>query len=202
MRLRIAAALPSAMAAALALGGCARATRDMAEQPRLDAGASSPLFADGLATRGPPPGSEPHALGDLAATSSARQGMQALDARAAALAATALPQPVPREWLLRGQERYGIYCLPCHGQAGDGQGPVVRRGFPAPPGYGLERLRTAPDRHLFDVVTQGHGLMYGYADRLAPEDRWAVVAYVRALQWRLLDGDGQAHPQAGPGAAR
>jgi hypothetical protein len=72
--------------------------------------------------------------------------------------------------------------MPCHSPAGDGDGPVVRRGFPHPPSYHEQRLRDAPDRHFFDVITQGHGVMYSYADRVPPRDRWAIVAYIRALQ--------------------
>ena len=82
----------------------------------------------------------------------------------------------------RGRERYDIYCAPCHGLTGDGKGYVTLRGFPHPPSYHTDRLREAPDTYLFDVITHGYGAMYAYAERLAPEDRWAVVAYVRALQ--------------------
>jgi mono/diheme cytochrome c family protein len=84
--------------------------------------------------------------------------------------------------LQRGQERYSIYCLPCHSPVGDGDGRVVRRGFPRPPNYHEERLRAAPDQHFFDVITHGYGVMHSYADRVPPQDRWAIVAYIRALQ--------------------
>ncbi|MGH8797704.1 MAG: c-type cytochrome, partial [Caldimonas sp.] len=97
-------------------------------------------------------------------------------------AAERLPERPGEALLLRGQERYTIYCMPCHSPAGDGDGPVVRRGFPAPPSYHSERLRGAPDRHYYDVITHGYGVMYPYADRVAPADRWAIVAYIRALQ--------------------
>ncbi len=83
---------------------------------------------------------------------------------------------------MRGQERYSIYCLPCHSAVGDGDGWIARRGFPHPPSYHEERLRQAPDRHFFDVITNGYGIMYSYADRVEPADRWAIVAYIRALQ--------------------
>ncbi len=92
------------------------------------------------------------------------------------------PQPASRERLLHGRERFNIYCAACHGEDGYGTGIVVRRGFPAPPSLHDPRLRAAPDGHLFDVMTRGYGVMLPFADRLTPEDRWAVVAYVRALQ--------------------
>jgi mono/diheme cytochrome c family protein len=166
---------------ALLLGGCERAVRNMYDQPRLDPGETSPLFADGLGTRPPPPGSIAQAEGELAATSSGRRGTQAAAQRDAAAEARH-PPPLTRDLLLRGQQRYTIYCLPCHSAVGDGDGPVVRRGFPHPPSYHQPRLREADDRHFFEVITQGYGVMASYADRVAPADRWAIVAYIRALQ--------------------
>jgi mono/diheme cytochrome c family protein len=82
----------------------------------------------------------------------------------------------------RGRERYDIYCSPCHGATGDGNGIVIRRGFPTPPSYHIPRLRNAPAGHFFDVMTRGYGVMYSYASRVTPEDRWAIAAYIRALQ--------------------
>ncbi|HET7401270.1 MAG TPA: cytochrome c, partial [Usitatibacter sp.] len=96
--------------------------------------------------------------------------------------ASAMPYPVTLALLQRGQERYGIYCVPCHSPLGDGDGMVARRGFPHPPSYHIDRLRRAPDRHFYDVITNGYGVMYAYGDRVAPPDRWAIVAYIRALQ--------------------
>ena len=84
--------------------------------------------------------------------------------------------------LARGRERFGIYCSVCHGDDGYAAGIVVRRGFPAPPSYHQDRLRSAADGHLFDVMTRGYGVMLPLADRLTPADRWAIVAYIRALQ--------------------
>jgi hypothetical protein len=72
--------------------------------------------------------------------------------------------------------------MPCHSPVGDGDGRVVRRGFPRPPSYHEQRLRDAPDRHFYDVITNGYGIMHSYADRVPPQDRWAIVAYIRALQ--------------------
>ena len=82
----------------------------------------------------------------------------------------------------RGRERFEIFCTPCHGRSGDGNGIVVQRGFPRPPDYTAPRLVNAPDRYFFDVITNGHGAMYSYADRVPPKDRWAITAYIRALQ--------------------
>ncbi len=93
-----------------------------------------------------------------------------------------LPMPLTPDLLQRGRERYDIYCSVCHGATGDGNGEVVQRGFPAPPSYHIERLRKAPIGHFYDVITNGHGVMYSYASRVEPGDRWAIAAYIRALQ--------------------
>ncbi len=84
--------------------------------------------------------------------------------------------------LERGQQRYNINCAPCHSRVGDGNGIIVQRGFPRPPSYYKESLRTASSQHFYDVITRGHGVMFAYADRVEPADRWAIVAYIRALQ--------------------
>jgi mono/diheme cytochrome c family protein len=110
-----------------------------------------------------------------------------------------IPLRVTALLLARGRERFDIYCAVCHGEDGYGQGIVVRRGFPAPPSYHDERLRQAPDGHFYDVMTRGYGVMLPLADRLTPDDRWAVVAYVRALQrsqrtaWSDLSEADRAH---------
>jgi mono/diheme cytochrome c family protein len=169
------------LAAAGALAGCERTMKDMYTQPRLGPDAASPLWADGKGSRPPPPGSLPIAMGDLAKTSSGRRGRDELVARAAADAARTPPAADPA-LLRRGQSRYGIYCAPCHSSVGDGDGMIARRGFPHPPSFHQARLRDAPDRHFFDVITQGYGAMPSYADRVTPQDRWTIVAYIRALQ--------------------
>ena len=92
------------------------------------------------------------------------------------------PPPVTLALLQRGQDRFNIYCAPCHARTGDGQGMIVQRGFPAPPSYFIDRLLAAPSQHFYDVISNGYGAMYSYADRVAPADRWAVTAYIRTLQ--------------------
>lgn len=141
------------------LGGCERAMHDMYDQPRY-----KPL-APG-ASRLPPDGTVPRTSGD--------------EERAAS--AASMPYPVTSALLQRGRERYTVYCVPCHSPVGDGDGLVARRGFPHPPSYHIDRLRQAPDRHFFDVMTDGYGVMYSYADRISAPDRWAIAAYIRALQ--------------------
>jgi len=86
------------------------------------------------------------------------------------------------EILNRGESRYNITCLPCHGKLGDGNGMIALRGFRHPPTYHQERLRTAPTSHFYDVMTNGFGAMPSYAEVLTPEDRWKIIAYIRALQ--------------------
>jgi cytochrome c553 len=95
---------------------------------------------------------------------------------------TTFPFPITRKVLDRGQERFNIYCSPCHGRTGEGNGMIVQRGFPSPPSYYLPRLRQAPVGHFFDVITNGYGVMYSFNDRVKPEDRWAIAAYIRVLQ--------------------
>jgi mono/diheme cytochrome c family protein len=95
---------------------------------------------------------------------------------------TAFPFHVTHQTIDRGHERYNIYCSPCHGRLGDGRGMIVQRGFQQPPSFHIDRLRQAPVGHFFDVITNGFGAMYSYASRIKPEDRWAIVAYIRALQ--------------------
>ncbi|HWA83002.1 MAG TPA: cytochrome c [Fimbriimonadaceae bacterium] len=95
------------------------------------------------------------------------------------------PIPVTKELILRGQDRFSIYCVPCHGQIGNGQGMIAQRGFELrrPVGnYHTDRLRKMPIGHFFDVITNGYGAMFSYASRIEPQDRWAICAYIRVLQ--------------------
>jgi mono/diheme cytochrome c family protein len=92
------------------------------------------------------------------------------------------PIPVTKDVILRGQQRFNVFCTPCHSRLGDGNGMVVQRGFRHPPSYHTDRLRQMPNGHFFDVITNGFGAMPNYAQQVPPADRWAIVSYIRALQ--------------------
>jgi len=170
--------------------GCEKVARNMYEgakerpmQGRLrDVPAEAAVATGPSSSRSVPPDAVERASGVIAGTSSGRSGTEAEKRRIEAERAQAIPYPVTMQLLQRGRERFAIYCEPCHSPVGDGDGMVARRGFPHPPSYHIARLRSAPDRHFYDVITNGYGIMYSYADRVAPEDRWAIVAYIRALQ--------------------
>ena len=155
------------------LAGCQRVTDDMGRQPRHNPDSASPLFADQQAARPPVPGTVVRASGDMAQVSSGRLGL---------VAEAAAPSTFTDAQVKRGQARYTIYCLPCHGASGAGDGEVVRRGFPAPPPFSAIALREAPDARLQAAIRQGAGVMYPFADRVSADDAWAIVAYLRVLQ--------------------
>lgn len=168
--------------ALLPLASCERMMKNMYDQPRDKAYSANPLFKDGASMRTPPSGTQAYASGPDAGSSSGRKGSEQTASQVRDDSARTQPYSVDQNLLVRGQERYGIYCLPCHSPIGDGDGRVVRRGFPSPPSYHIARLRNAPDRHIYDVISQGYGAMAPYGDRIQPADRWAIVAFVRALQ--------------------
>jgi mono/diheme cytochrome c family protein len=198
----------------MALGGCERAAHNMYDQPRGKPYRASSLFPDGAMSRTPPAGTEAYSRGSSADTTSGREGVDDVARNASAQAAAAMPGPLTPAMLRQGKTLYGVYCLPCHSPAGDGDGRIVERGFPAPPTYHSDRLRGVPDRHIFDVISNGYGVMAPYGDRIRPEDRWAIVAFVRALQLSQhaeidkLPPDvrakvqGDMGPMAAPGDAR
>ncbi|HEX9047279.1 MAG TPA: cytochrome c [Verrucomicrobiae bacterium] len=155
-----------------ALTGC---RRDMFNQPKAAPLRESSLFANGAASRPLPPHTV--ARGHLESNEAFYTGMVGTNLVAE------FPIPVTRPLLERGRQRFEINCVPCHGETGEGNGIVVQRGFPAPPSYHIERLRTAPAGHYFDVITRGYGAMFSYAARVSPEDRWAITAYIRTLQF-------------------
>jgi hypothetical protein len=116
------------------------------------------------------------------------------------------PFPVTKEVIQRGQTRYNIYCTPCHDRLGNGDGMIVRRGYRKPPSYHIDRLRTVPNGYIYDVISNGFGAMPDYAAQIAPRDRWAIVAYVRALQLSqnasVNDVPADARGQLQPGGAQ
>ena len=167
---RIASAL--AAVAMIALGsGCA----DMKDQPRFEPFEKSEFFPDGRASRPLVEGSVPR--GFLREDDRYYRG---LDDDGTYV--DTMPVEVDAAMLARGRERYDIYCSPCHSMTGDGQGMIVQRGYKAASNYHQPRLRGVEDGYLYDVITNGFGQMAGYASMLRPEDRWAIVAYIRALQ--------------------
>lgn len=159
-------------ALALLFTGC---RREMYNQPRGDPLKSSDFFANGAASRPLPP----HTVAREnfhadASYDSGKIGTNFL---------TQLPIPLTRQTLQRGRECFDIYCAVCHGRTGQGRGIVVQRGFPAPLSFDLQRLRDEPPGYFYDVITRGYGVMFSYANRVAPDDRWAIAAYIRALQF-------------------
>ena len=135
----------------------------MTKQNRYDTYAPAALWPDGTSARPLP--AHVVAQGDIERAQEAKK-----------------PPEVSPALLARGQQRFDIFCSPCHGLDGKGQGMVVKRGFPRPPSYFEARLMRAPAKTFFDAITNGYGVMYSYATRVAPRDRWAIVAYIRALQ--------------------
>jgi len=149
--------------------GCEYLRQDMANQPKNRALSPSPFFEDGRSER------------PLVENTVAR-GSLANDALFVPKDSNAFPLPVDLALLNRGEERYKIFCSPCHGLQGDGNGMVVMRGMKRPPSYHQDRLRQAANGYVYDVMTNGFGQMLGYSAQIPPRDRWAIIAYIRALQ--------------------
>ena len=164
--------LPILCAAYVALASSC--VQQMASQPHVRPLQASAFFADGQSARPGVPGTVPSGY--------TRNNMRVEPARAFDPDTQDLPFPLTREVLERGQERFNIYCAVCHARTGEGDGQVVRRGFSRPPSYHTDRLRQAPLGHFFDVETNGYGAMPRYDAQLLVNDRWAIVAYIRALQ--------------------
>jgi mono/diheme cytochrome c family protein len=160
------------MALLMALAGCERGLHQMYDQPKYKPLTPTQLFRDGNSSRPQVQGTVVYSGGSAAGSSSGRRGASG----------DAEEPPVSEALLSRGRTQFEVFCTPCHSEVGDGDGMIARRGFPAPPSYHIPRLRDAPDSHFYDVITNGYGVMYPYADRIAPHDRWAIVAYIRALQ--------------------
>jgi len=159
-------------AALCALAGCDEAIRqDMANQPKNRPESPSDFFSDGRSVR------------PLIENTVAR-GSIANDAYNVPKDFAGFPPAVKinEKLLNRGEDRYKIFCTPCHGLQGDGLGMIAARGMKHPPSYHIDRLRQAPNGYFYDVMTNGYGAMYSYSERIPPPDRWAIVAYIRALQ--------------------
>jgi hypothetical protein len=161
----------AAVVALLAALGC---RRDMQDQPRYDAFETSAFFPDGRASRPRVPGTVARGhLNDDDAFFTGKNG----DAYV-----TEPPMQLSRPVLERGQQRYDIYCSPCHDRVGTGHGIVVQRGYKQPTSYHEDRLRSVPIGYFFEVMTNGFGAMPSYAPQVAAADRWAIAGYIRALQ--------------------
>ncbi|MBZ5516979.1 MAG: cytochrome c [Acidobacteriia bacterium] len=146
----------------------------MQVQPRYDPLAPSTFFDDGRSVRPEVP--------DTVARGHLRIDEGFYTGKVNGVPVDTFLFPITRQVLERGRERFNIYCTPCHDYTGSGHGMIVRRGFPAPPSYHIDRLRQAPVGHFVDVITNGYGAMFSYAARVPPRDRWAIAAYIRALQ--------------------
>jgi hypothetical protein len=146
----------------------------MHDQPRYEPLEANPFFADGRAAR-------PIVTG-VVARGTLQDDAHLFTGRVNDEFVTAFPFPITQDVILRGQDRYNIFCSPCHGLVGDGEGSIVQRGLKHPPSYHIDRLREAPVGYYFNVITNGFGAMFDYADRIPAEDRWAIISYIRALQ--------------------
>ena len=183
--------------ALLAAGVMAGCRQDMNDQERLDPLEASDFFPDGAASRPIPRGTVARGQlqGDTAFLTGHLNPTELV---------SELPMPLTADVLRRGEERFNIYCSVCHGRTGEGTGMIVRRGFPQPPSFHTDRLREAPLGHFVQVITNGYGLMYSYASRVEPADRWAIAAYIRALQLSqhatLADAEAAARKQLEEGA--
>jgi len=164
----------SAVAAASFLCVAAACRQDMHDQPKYVPLRQSSFFGDERSARPLVPGTV--ARGHL------HEDTLLYTGKISGADATVFPLVPDARVMARGQERFDIYCSPCHGRTGQGDGMVVRRGFRHPPSFHEDRLRNAPIGHLFDVITNGFGAMPDYATQIRADDRWAIVAYVRALQ--------------------
>ena len=171
---------------------------DMQDQPRYKVFKESDFFADKRSSRDLPNGTVPR--GQLRADKALYTGKKENADPNAVVQTTVdpvsgntlissfpndieeFPVPVTKELVDRGEQRYKVFCIVCHGPVGNGDGMIVRRGFSKPPTYNDDRLRNAPVGHFYDVITNGQGRMNNYASQIPVADRWAIVAYIRALQ--------------------
>lgn len=157
----------------LVVGACSQKMRD---QPKLNPDEPTTWFANGTS-------SQP-LVADTVPRGFVESDLEFYTGKdASGKDVTVLPFPITKQDLERGQQRFDIYCAPCHGRVGNGSGIVPLRGFPGPPSYHQDRLRNTPDGHLFDVITNGYGNMPSYGTQIPTRDRWDIVAYIRVLQF-------------------
>ena len=168
---------PRARALAIVVLSVAMAAcrQDMHDAPRHDALEASSFFGDGRSARLP--------VANTVARGQLKEDPHLYQGKIDGQLADAFPMPVTAEVMARGQERFNVFCSPCHGRTGQGNGMIVQRGFRAPPSYHEDRLRNAPVGYFFDVMTHGFGAMQDYAAQVPVADRWAIAAYIRALQY-------------------
>jgi mono/diheme cytochrome c family protein len=160
----------------LAFTGC---RQDMHDQPKYKPLGETAFFPDGRESR--PDIANTVARGDLRdGDTEFYTGKSAKDAKNDV---DVFPITVDKDLIERGHQRFDVYCSPCHGRLGNGLGMIVRRGFKQPPSYHIDRLRAAPVGHFYDVITNGYGAMYNYAAQITPRDRWAIISYIRTLQY-------------------
>ncbi|MFT5207009.1 MAG: mono/diheme cytochrome c family protein [Candidatus Omnitrophota bacterium] len=155
----------------LLVSGC---MRDMQEQPRYEPLEKSDFYENGQASR--------HFVEGTVAVGTLKHDSHLYEGKVDGKFAKSSPLRVTEVLLNRGEERFNIFCSVCHGKTGYGDGMVVQRGFPKPPTYHIERLRNIDDGYLFNVITNGFGKMSAYSDQINARDRWAIIAYIRALQ--------------------
>ena len=155
----------------LMVSGC---RQDMHNQPKYRPLRASPLFADGSSAR--------PAIDGTVARGALQEDEAFFTGKVAGVAVRELPFKIEAADLDRGEERFNIFCTPCHDKTGSGKGMVVQRGYRQPPSFHIERLRQAEPGYIFDVITKGFGVMPDYKAQIDPRDRWRIIAYVRALQ--------------------
>jgi hypothetical protein len=148
--------------------------QDMHDQPKYEPLESSAFFDDHRSARIPPEGTVPRGF--------LREDTALYTGKINNEPVQTFPMEITEQVVQRGQERYNIFCAPCHDKTGHGIGMVVQRGFKKPPSFHLDRMRQAPVGHYYDVITNGFGVMLNYAEQVPVEDRWAIIAYIRALQ--------------------
>ncbi len=155
----------------LAVAGC---RQDMHNQPKYKPFRESSLFADGRTER--------PLVADTVARGELKDDVLLYTGKLGGSFSDQFPYPVTKEMVLRGQQRFDIYCSPCHDRVGNGGGMIVQRGYKQPPTLHSDRLRSQPAGYFFEVISKGFGVMPSYAAQVPVDDRWAIISYIRALQ--------------------